>query len=402
MRLVLLAFVAVFIGALTAHFFLQDKGYVLINFMGYVAEMSVPAFALVLGVAYLGLRTLIALWHAPRRLSQSVADHRLRQAGKKLTRGLIHLAEGNWSKGEQLLTQGLKNTDAPLINYLMAARAAQLQGSNARRDDWLKLAYEELPEAEIAVLLTQAELQLEYDELERALATLSRIREAHPEHPVALALLARVYHALKDWDQLVMLLPKLGQARLAPGMLDGLAAEGFQASVARPDIGNDELERLWSGLPARTRKSPKLIRLHSQALNRLGRGNEAEREIRAALKRCWDKELVLGYGQIEVEEPLRQLKQAEAWLKTHPEDASLLVTVARLCMVNELWGKAKSYLESSLAISPGTNAYALYGRLLNQLGQEEEAKLAFCSGLSLVAETIPDHLPGPAKSGAEG
>ena len=82
MRLVLLAFVAVFIGALTAHFFLQDKGYVLINFMGYVAEMSVPAFALVLGVAYLGLRALIALWHAPRRLSQSVADHRLRQAGK--------------------------------------------------------------------------------------------------------------------------------------------------------------------------------------------------------------------------------------------------------------------------------------------------------------------------------
>ena len=390
MRFVFLSLMALFVGALTAHFFLQDPGYVGINFWGYAAEMSVPVFILVLGVAYLAVRVLVILWRAPRRFGQAVADRRLRQAGKKLTRGLIHLAEGEWSKGEQLLTQGLKNTDAPLINYLMAARAAQLQGSSERRDDWLKLAYEELPEAEIAVLLTQAELQLEHNELERALATLSRIQEARPEHPVALALLARIYKALQDWDQLVMLLPKLGQARLMPEMTDSLAAEGFQATLVQRGISKEELDALWSGLPAKTRKSTKLVRLRSQALNMLGRGNEAEKEIRAALKRHWDKELVLGYGQIETEEPLRQLKRAEEWLKAHPEDASLLVTTARLCMVNELWGKAKSYLESSIAIAPGSNAYALYGRLLNKLGQEEEAKAAFCSGLALVTDSVTD------------
>ena len=58
--------------------------------------------------------------------------------------------------------------------------------------------------------------------------------------------------------------------------------------------------------------------------------------------------------------------------------------------LNELWGKAKSYLESSIAIAPESNAYALYGRLLSKLGQDEEAKAAFCSGLALVVDPVAD------------
>lgn len=388
MRIGLWTLAAVFLGALLAHFMLQDRGYVLINFLGYVVEMSVPALAVILVAAYMALRALIAMWRMPRRLGEAVTDHRFRRAGNKLTQGLIHMAEGDWSRGERLLTQGLKGTDAPLINYLMAARAAQLQGSDARRDDWLTLAYEELPEAETAVLLTQAELQLEHREYERALATLSRIQEAHPEHPVALALLARVYRALEDWDQLVAILPRLGRARLEPDALEELIAEGLQARVASADLTHDALDTLWSQLTPEIRKSPRLICLHAQALSNLGRAEEAERELRAALKQAWEEELVLGYGQIKTSQPLKQLKRAEGWLKAHPDDAALLLTAARLCMANELWGKARSYLESSLAISPTTEAYALYGQLLNQLGEGENAALAYRSGLALATDAL--------------
>ena len=44
-------------------------------------------------------------------------------------------------------------------------------------------------------------------------------------------------------------------------------------------------------------------------------------------------------------------------------------------MANELWGKARSYLESSLALAPTADAYALYGRLLTELG-EDDARVA--------------------------
>lgn len=385
MRAGLWAVAAVFLGAFTAHFLLRDRGYVMVNFMGYVIEMSVPVLVLVMAAAYFGVRLLLGLWRAPRRLGEAVAARRLRRAGEKLTAGLIHMAEGDWSKGERLLSRSLRGTDSPLIHYLMAARAAQLQGSDERRDDWLKLAYEKLPEAETAVLLTQAELQLEHSDYERALATLRRIQEAHPDHPVALALLARIYRALEDWDRLLALGPQLGDARLSAGELEGIVASALEACTAREGITRVEVDRLWGRLPAPLRKAPRLIALQGLALNALGQGVEAERKIRAALKRQWDTNLVLAYGRVRGAKSDKQLYQAEEWLKAHPEDDALLLTAARLCMALELWGKARSYLETSLAIAPCTDAYALYGRLLDQFGEADNAALAFRSGLGLVA-----------------
>jgi len=390
MRVGLWGLAAVFLGAFAAHFLLQDRGYVLINFLGHVIEMSVPGLLLALAAAYAGLRALVALWRAPRRLGEVVAERRVRRAGERLTRGLIHIAEGDWSKGERLLAQSLRGTDSPLINYLMAARAAQLQGSDGRRDDWLKLAFEEMPEAETAVLLTQAELQLEHEEFERALATLSRIQEVHPNHPVALALLAKIYQALEDWDQLISLLPQLGEARLDARELEGLSASALEVYSARQGMTHDDLARVWGQLPGRLRKAPRLIAIHALALSALGRGAEAEKEVRGALKRDWDEDLVLAYGRIQGGGAEKQLRRVEEWLKAHAEDGALLLTAARLCMALELWGKARSYLESSLAMAPRTDAYALYGRLLNQFGEESNAALAFRSGLGLVTGAVEE------------
>ncbi|MDE0005104.1 MAG: hypothetical protein OXQ29_20635 [Rhodospirillaceae bacterium] len=384
MRAGLWGIAAVFLGAFAAHFLLRDRGYVLVNFLGYVIEMSVPVLVLVLAGAYFAVRLLLAVWRAPRRLGEVVAERRLRRAGEKLTRGLIHMAEGDWSKGERLLARSVRGTDSPLIHYLMAARAAQLQGSDERRDDWLKLAYEELPEAETAVLLTQAELQLEHTDYERALATLNRIQEAHPDHPVALALLARIYHALEDWDRLLALGPQLADARMDAGELEGIAASALAACTARQGVTRVDVDRLWGRLPTALRKAPQLIAQQGLALNSLGQGEEAEKKIRLALKRGWDEHLVLAYGRVRGAKADRQLRHAEEWLKDRPEDAVLLLTAARLCMVLELWGKARSYLETSLAIAPRTDSYALYGRLLDQFGEADNAALAFRSGLSLV------------------
>ncbi|TDJ29593.1 MAG: hypothetical protein E2O55_02890 [Gammaproteobacteria bacterium] len=404
MRTGLLGLAAVFLGAFSAHFLLRDRGYVLINFAGYVIEMSVPALLVLLTLGYVVIRAMVALWRAPRRLGKAFADGQLKRSGAKLTRGLIHIAEGNWSKGERLLTQGLKGTDAPLINYLMAARAAQLQGGNERRDDWLKLAYEELPGAEIAILLTQAELQLEHAEYERALATLNRIEETHPNHPVALALLAKTHRALQDWDRLIGILPRLGAAKLKAGDREQLTAEALAVYTARTDLTYEDLEGLWSRLPAKIRDASQLIALYATGLSMLGRGDQAEREIRSALKKDWNEDLIIAYGRIETSEPAKRLKRAEQWLKSHAEDGALLLTAARLCMAEELWGKARSYLESSLALAPRTDAYALYGRLLKQFGEDEDAALAFRSGLALVTGAVNElpalDAPRPAEEPA--
>jgi len=393
MRIGLWALFAVLLGAFVAHFVLEDRGYVLVNFRGYVVEMSVPGLVLMLVALYLAVRGIVALARLPRSLQTNVAQRRARRGGESVGRGLMHLIEGDFARAERLLT---RSSDAPSAGYLLAARAAQSQGATARRDEWLKLAYDASPESRPAVLLAQAELELDAGDPDAAQATLERLEELKPDQPGAVGLLARVYRARDDAPALAALLPRLGRAHMAASERDALAADALRMELASPDLRDARLDEIWRGLAKDLRASPALIALRARALDRLGRGNEAERELRAALKNDWHRDLVLAYGEVHGADGTKQLKQAEAWLKTYAEDPALLLTAARLCIQGELWGKARSYLESSIALAPAPEAYALYGQLLAKLGDGERAAVAFRSGLALASPTAAQTLdPDP-------
>jgi len=112
---------------------------------------------------------------------------------------------------------------------------------------------------------------------------------------------------------------------------------------------------------------------------------KAEKELATDLRREWRPRLVRLFGIVEGIDPPRQLKKAENWLKKHGEDPDLLLAAARLCLRNELWGKARSYLETVISIRPTPEAYQDYGSLLTQLGEGDAAADAYRSGLGLVA-----------------
>jgi HemY protein len=385
MRYGIWALAALVIGAFGAHFLLQDRGYVLISFIGYNIEMSVPVLVLALVLLYIAVRLALRVWRAPRQLGRALADQRVRRAGTRLARGLIHMTEGDYRRGERLLTDGLKGSESNLVNYLMAARAAEAQGSPERRDEWLNLARESEPKAWAAVLLTQAELQLEAGEFQMALATLARIEERKPGHAACLALLAETYLAVNDYQRLAELLPRLARSRLEADKLASILAAALEAMLHEPKFDLAALKQVWSPLPMGLRRRPALIRSRALLQNKLGRGDEAVKALSAALNRGWSKDLITAFGEVRAVDRLKQLQRAEAWLKQHGEDAALLMTAAKLCMANELWGKARSYLESSIAIQPEPIAYALYGELLDQLGEAEAAARAYQAGLKMVA-----------------
>jgi HemY protein len=397
MRFGVAAVLAVLLGAFGAHFLLADRGYVLVNIRGYVIEMSVPGLVIVLVLAYLVVRAIAAVADAPRRWRAARSQRQLERRDSDLTAGLTQLIEGNWARSERLLTQGLKHADAPLANYLLAAHAAQLQGAAERRDQWLELAQGLSPEGATSALLTRAELQLAGGDAAGAVETLKTLEQQKAEQPAATALLARAYRALDDRAQLLALLPRLARATLPPGEREELAQLAVHSELARADLTSERLAELWAALPSELRTSATLIAERARALDRIGHGDEAERELRAALKRDWHAALVRAFGEIRGADVAKQLKQAETWLKTYPEDATLLLAAARLSMANELWGKARSYLESSLALAATADAYALYGRLLTQLGEDDGALSAFRSGLSLTTPAAAEP-PLPLRS----
>lgn len=390
--------VALLGGAAIAHFLLTDPGYVIINFRNYIVEMSVPVLiALILSVI-IAVWLLYRLIRLPRKLGEAAGQLRSQRAGRQFTKGLIAVAEGKFTKGERLLTRGAAKAETPLLNYLAAARVAHLQGSSERRDSWLTMAYEGTPGAANAVLLTQAELQLANGQVEQALATLRRIEENVPGNAQANALLARAYASVKDWESLGDLLPMLRKQNR--GELKGLEQWEMNVALYRIEKANGDaaqLKTVWNGLSAAQRQLPVLAEHYVTALDEAGAGSDAEAALRKLIRQQWDGTLVRLYGRLHGGPKSKQLKNAENWLREHEDDADLLLTAARLCIREELWGKARSYLESALAIRATPETYQTYGELLTQLGEDVPAASAYRSGLSLAAGagklSLP-HLPG--------
>ena len=147
----------------------------------------------------------------------------------------------------------------------------------------------------------------------------------------------------------------------------------------------EQISGIWGRAPKALKQDSGLVEAYFMALLRVGQHARAEKELTARLRRHWDGRLVRVYGMISSDNPGKHLKQAEQWLAMHPDDPDMLLCAARLCLKNELWGKARSYLETVIGLRPTPEVYQEYGRLLSRLGEADAAAEAYRTGLGLVS-----------------
>lgn len=390
MKLLFIALVAMLVAGGIAHWALNNPGYAVLAWGHWSAEMSlvdlVVGLAICFVLIYGFIRLLVRIWRAPVDIAFRLRLRRAERARRGLTRGLIELSEGRWKESERLLLRSVNNSQTPLLNFLAAARSAQMQQAYDRRDEYLRRALERNPNAQIAVELTQAELQLAHGQTEQALATLNHLREVAPEHAYVARLLGRLYLQLSDWDALAKLLPKLRRTTsIGPDRMEDLEIKVlsgmFARQTARVDL--EKLSAFWEALPRKSRQRPELLCIYVDQLKKLGETHSAERIIARILNHRWSDSLAEKYGTLPLQDPSQQLKQAESWLKSHPHSAALLLSLARISRTAQLWGKARSYYESSLAENPTPEAYLELGELLVQMGENDSASECYHHGLNL-------------------
>jgi HemY protein len=131
-----------------------------------------------------------------------------------------------------------------------------------------------------------------------------------------------------------------------------------------------------------------LILAYAEQLRRHGADVQAEEVLRNAMKRDYSPHLARLYGLVRGSDPGKQLQAAEGWLKNHPDDPGLLLTLGRLCLQSSLWGKARDYLEASLRLQRNPEACAELARLLGQLGETDRSNQLFQEGLGLLDERL--------------
>ena len=386
----------------------QEPGYVLIGYREWTLEttLSLLVFGLLLGFValYLLLRFFAGLRRAPQRVRQWEQRRKALRARNALNRGLIELAEGNWNGAEKRLLQHAGDSDSPLLNYLAAARAAQKQGAHERRDHYLRLAHQGMPAADIAVGLTQAELQIAHRQMEQALATLTHLRTLAPRHTYVLELLMRLYERVQDWEHLRDLLPELRKR----AVLDNDAADRLEIRLHTELLaqatrsGDIELLReAWTRVPRRLLHDADLVLAYASRLHLLGEDEEAEALLRTTLKKAWDDRLVDLYGRLQGDLPA-QLGTAEDWLRERDRNPVLLLALGRLAMHSTLWGKARGYLEASIGRGPTIEAYQLLGMLAEQLNDPALTTECYRQGLWLATGTQALAVPAQEAGAALG
>jgi HemY protein len=322
--------------------------------------------------------------------------NRSRRVHSAIEQGQLDLAEGRWSSAEKHLRRAAEAERQPLLYYLGAARAANEQGRHEESDALLERALQRQPQAELAIALNHAQLQTDRGDTDGALQTLQVMHERHPRNVQVLRQLQRLHQQRGEWPAVIRLLPELRKDKVLPiGELAELERRAWNENLAlasvQPGSGEEglaALHRAWEQLSTPQRQEPSLVLAYAEQLRQLGAQVEAEEVLRQALKRQYDSHLARLYGLVRGSDANRQLQAAEGWLKQHPDDSSLLLTLGRLCLQDRLWGKARDYLEASLRLQRNPEACAELARLLARLGDTERSNQLFQEGLGLLDERL--------------
>ncbi|AZD95663.1 MULTISPECIES: heme biosynthesis protein HemY [Pseudomonas] len=409
-RLYVILFLVIAASGLLGLAIAEHSGYILIAYDSFRYESSLWATLALVAVIWLviwGIKALIELVMASSGVVNPWSRrNRSRRVQIAIEQGQMDLAEGRWASAQKHLHRAAEAERQPLLYYLGAARAANELGNYEQCDSLLERALERQPQAELAVALSHAQLQTDRGDTEGALSTLQAMHERHPHSVQVLRQLQRLHQQRGDWSAVIRLLPELRKDKVLPANelaeLERRAwGENLTLAAHREEdgaVGLQSLNRAWQQLSAAQRQEPQLVLAYAEQLRQLGAEAEAEEVLRVALKRKYDSHLARLYGLLRGSDPARQLQFAEQWLKDHPNDPSLLLTLGRLCLQTSLWGKARDYLESSLRLQRNPEACAELARLLAQLGDTERSNQLFQEGLGLLDERLlASPLPVPAR-----
>ena len=331
-----------------------DAGYVLLQFHGLSVETTIWVALLVLllllfGFYYLGRLLVVGADLLARLLGRRKSGPRAGMLGSwrarrrgVTARGALAFIEGRWREALRLLARGARNSDTPLLNHLLAARASD-----------------------------------------------------HAAAPALLSMQLQVLEQLGDWSRIATLLPDARRHAVRPeAALAALEERSWRERIEHAGARSDALQTAWKALPSQARQHPMLLAVYAERLSHAGLGDDAAKLLSGALRHDWDAQLVRAYALLQTGDARARLKFAESMLAAHGREPQLLLALGRLALGNRLWGKAREYLESSLANGAGIEACAELARLYQHLGENERARSMLQRAVSLSVGELPA-LPMP-------
>jgi HemY protein len=344
----------------------------------YRIDLSFNLFVLAAAVALLAVFWLARLVQKAVDFPARVAAYRQRRSEiggtRALREALRALFEGRFARAERAAQAAQRLPEIAGLAALVGARAAHRMREQDRRDEWLARAADEAA-LDTARLLTSAELWTDSHEAQRALDALGQLQAGGARHiQVARVALAAQIQAGR-WEEVLKLVRLLAKRKaLHEAAVRRLKLLAYRELLA--DVRHDPglLARTFEKIPPEDRRLPEVALEGARLLNLAGRGHAAADALEFALEAHWDERLLDEYARAQSTPVRARIERATAWLERHPQDAALLRCLGELCLRDQLWGKARTYLEESLRLKPHPATSLALAQLAEAIGQADEAQ----------------------------
>ncbi|TKC83055.1 heme biosynthesis protein HemY [Trinickia terrae] len=358
-----------------------DAGQVMLVYPPYRVDISLNLFVVALIVLFIVVYALMRIVRNVWKMPQRVAAYRVRSREAKahaaLRDAVGNLFAGRFSRAEKAARDSLTHNANKGAAGLIAAAAAHRMHEYARRDEWLSQI--DAADWQDARLMASADMRADGRDADGALAALTEMQSQGGRRIQAQQIALRAQQQLKNWAEVLKLVKSLEKREaIHPAAAVRLRQQAAENLLRDRRHDADALLELWNSLPATERQSPRLADLAAELLVALNKHQAARKIVEDALAHNWDARLLRRYPDTAGGDALPLIQRAEAWHKERPEDADLLFSLGRLCLHQQLWGKAQSFLEQALKMAGDNEALTIrthraLARLFEQLGDAGRA-----------------------------
>lgn len=340
-------------------------------------------------VWYFLFKFIIGVFNIPEKMQRFGSARKGRKAALALNKAGLAYFEGRFEKAELEASRVLGNKEAGdnrTLALMLGAHAAGQMENIELRDRYLA-EIAKLPEKQqLSRYLLLAESALNRRDYEAAEANLHAAAKMNANLTRLVRLQLRYAFDRGDALQVLAKTEKLSKA----GALGKSEMERYQNWAYRRQLADAAalktcLKRIPDSL-----KNGELSVSVAEKYERLGLYADAVKWVKQHYPQSRRPELLEAFVEsvrfLGERDQQKAIDFADAWLKEQPDNALLLMYLGRLAYGRKLWGKAKGYLEASIALKPSISARLVLAKVFDETGEPQKAEAQRNLVLASVAE----------------
>ncbi|PHM44568.1 porphyrin biosynthesis protein [Xenorhabdus mauleonii] len=395
---ILLLFIVLIAGIVLGPVLSGHQGYVLIQTDSKNITTSITGLV----IMFLLLQFLLIFigWCYRRLKSTSTSTHSWLFGGYKRNRArsqtkqaLLKLAEGDFKQVERLITRNIDHAESPVVNYLLAAEAAQQRGDYRRTNQYIEHAAEVADKDQLPVDITRVRLQLAQGEINAARAGVDNLLNNAPRHPEVLRLAEQAYSQSGAYSSLIDILPSMMKAKLySEEKIHKLQQQAYIGLMNQimAEKGCAGLKTWWKDQNRKIRHAIALQVSMAEHLIECNDQEPAQQIILDGLKQQYDERLLLLIPRLKTNNADAVQKALTHLLNQHGATPLLNSTMGQVALHRGEWANAETAFKAALAQRPDAHDYAWLADALDKLQKRDEASQTRNTGFMLTLKRDSD------------